>query len=103
MENQEGISKMDAGVTIYGSLMSEITIYGSLMLKSGKGTEICNWKVLENMQRFLKVLEHFQVGHMSWSLKVRGTEFGHRVSKSLKVWENLGMACNKIMETSRSD
>ena len=57
MENQESISKTSMEVTIYGSLMLEITIYGSLMSESGKGMEVRNWKVLEDLQKFSKVLE----------------------------------------------
>ena len=57
MENQEGISKTDTEVTIYGSPMSEITIYGSPMSESREGTEVCNGKVLEGSQKFLKVFK----------------------------------------------
>ena len=81
MENQESISKMGMGVAIYGSPMSEITIYGSPiseitiydspMSESRKGTEVCNWKVLESTQRFLKILEHSQADHVSQGSEVR--------------------------------
>ena len=76
---------MDTGVTIYRNLMSGITIYSSPMSESGKGTEVHNWIVLENMQRFSKVLECSRVGHVSWGSEIRGTEFRDRAGGSLKV------------------
>ena len=74
---------MGAEVTIYGSPVLEITIYDSLMSESEKGMEAHNWKVLESMRRFSKVLKCSWVGHMSQSLEVR--EVGVR---SLSWWKS---------------
>ena len=49
---------------------------------------------LKSTGKYMKSLEHFQTGHVGWSLELRETESGHEVGRSSEVQRDLGMAHN---------